>query len=196
MTCSRCVIRSLTREEINELPLLAYEGEIRVVNDQQGLEAALERLKKESVLGFDTETRPSFRKGKSYPTTLVQLAGTDCVFLIQLMFVPFGERLASLLASPDIVKAGVAIHEDMRCLRKLHDFKPAALVDLAEMARGLRLQAQGLRTLAAHIMGGRISKSAQCSNWAKKELTAQQIRYAATDAWIGRELYLRLRALR
>lgn len=188
-------IRSLTKDEINVLPLLAYEGDIRLVNDEEQLDAALDVLESETVLGFDTETRPSFRKGKSYPTTLVQLAGADLVVLIQLLRAPFTERLAALLANREIVKAGVAIREDMRCLRKLRDFQPGAVVDLADMARGLRVQAQGLRTLAADVMGVRISKAAQCSNWGKKDLSPQQIKYAATDAWIGRELYLRLAGL-
>lgn len=193
--CPAASIRSLTKEEINGLPLLAYAGDVRLVNDAGELDAALDVLEEDSVLGFDTETRPSFRKGKSYPTTLMQIAGSQSVVLIQLGRAPFSERLARLLSDPGVVKAGVAIREDMRRLRALHDFEPAALADLAEMAHDLRLRAQGLRTLAADLMGGRISKAAQCSNWGKRELTPQQIRYAATDAWIGRELYLRLVAL-
>lgn len=193
--CPVTRIRSLSREEINGLPLLAYGGEVRLVRDAGGLDAALDLLEEDSVLGFDTETRPSFRKGESYPTTLMQIAGSQSVVLIQLSRTPFSERLAGLLGNPGVVKAGVAIREDMRRLRDLRDFEPAALADLAEMAHGLRLRAQGLRSLAADLMGGRISKAAQCSNWGKKELTPRQIRYAATDAWIGRELYLRLDAL-
>ena len=169
--------------------------DVRLVSNAGALDDALDLLREDSVLGFDTETRPSFRKGKSYPTTLMQIAGSRSVVLIQLGRTPFSERLARLLSDPGVVKAGVAIREDMRRLRALHDFEPAALVDLAEMAHDLRLRAQGLRTLAADLMGGHISKAAQCSNWGKKELTPQQIRYAATDAWIGREIYLRLTAL-
>lgn len=193
--CPAKLIRSLSKEEINGLPLLSYGGEVRLVSDAGGLDAALDLLEDDSILGFDTETRPSFRKGKTYPTTLMQIAGSQSVVLIQLLRTPFSERLARLLSDPGVVKAGVAIREDMRRLRDLRDFEPAALVDLAEMAHGLCLRAQGLRTLAADLMGGRISKAAQCSNWGKKELTPQQIRYAATDAWIGREIYLRLDAL-
>ena len=195
MECSADSIRSLSKEEINGLPLLAYGGDVRLVSNAGALDDALDLLREDSVLGFDTETRPSFRKGKSYPTTLMQIAGSRSVVLIQLGRTPFSERLARLLSDPGVVKAGVAIREDMRRLRALHDFEPAALVDLAEMAHDLRLRAQGLRTLAADLMGGRISMSAQCSIWGKKELTPQQIRYAATDAWIGREIYLRLTAL-
>lgn len=182
----------LTKEEINELPMLAYEGEVLLAETEGGLSHALSLLKGETLLGFDTESRPSFKKGRIYPTSLIQLAGENCVVLIRLNLVPFSDQLAALLADPHVIKAGVAIQEDMRCLRRLHDFTPAGLADLGDMAKKRAIRAQGLRTLAAQLMGIRISKAAQCSNWAKKTLTPQQIRYAATDAWIGRELYRRI----
>ena len=152
----------LSKEEINDLPMLAYEGEVMLVQTEGEMARALNFLKKETLLGFDTESRPSFKKGKSYPTSLIQLAGSELVVLIRLNLTPFCGALAGLLA------------------------------DLAEMAKQRGIKAQGLRTLAAQLMGCRISKAAQCSNWAKKTLTPQQIRYAATDAWIGREIYLRM----
>ena len=182
----------LTKEAINDLPILSYEGDILLVQTPGELAEALAELRGERILGFDTEARPSFKKGRVYPTALIQLAGQHLVVLVRISLLPFDETLAELLAAPDIVKAGVAIREDMRSLRKIHDFIPAGLADLADMAKSQGIQAQGLRTLAAALMGGRISKAAQCSNWEKKTLTPQQIRYAATDAWIGRELYLLL----
>lgn len=188
----RIFMTLLSKEEINKLPLFSYEGKIQLVKNQKELHKAMSRLEKESVIGFDTESRPSFRKGRSYPTTLIQLAGSEIVVLIPLRRVPLGTRLLRLLANPEIIKAGVAIREDMSKLRQLHEFEPAALADLAEMAHNLHVPAHGLRTLAANIMGGRISKSVQCSNWATPILTPQQIKYAATDAWVGRELYLRM----
>lgn len=186
-------VQVLDKEAINDLPILSYEGDLLLVQTPGELTEALAELRGERILGFDTEARPSFRKGRTYPTALVQLAGENLVVLVRISVLPFDERLASLLANPDIIKAGVAIREDMRSLRKIHDFAPAGLADLADMAKRQGIQAQGLRTLAAALMGGRISKAAQCSNWEKPTLTPQQIRYAATDAWIGRELYLRLK---
>ena len=183
----------LTKEAINDLPILSYEGDILLVQTPGELAEALAELRGERILGFDTEARPSFKKGRVSPTALIQLAGQHLVVLVRISLLPFDETLAELLAAPDIVKAGVAIREDMRSLRKIHDFIPAGLADLADMAKSQGIQAQGLRTLAAALMGGRISKAAQCSNWEKKTLTPQQIRYAATDAWIGRELYLLLK---
>ena len=189
MNASPDAVPQLSKEAINELPMLAYEGEVLLVQTEGELSRALNSLRGETLLGFDTESRPSFKKGKVYPTSLVQLASSKLVVLIRLNHVGFTEPLAALLADPGVVKAGVAIRDDMRSLQKLHDFTPAGLADLADMAKKRGIKAQGLRTLAAHLMGGRISKAAQCSNWAKKTLTPQQVRYAATDAWICPEIY-------
>lgn len=192
MNAFPATVRQLSKDEINELPMLAYEGDILLVETEGELTRALNRLKGERLLGFDTESRPSFKKGKSYPTSLIQLASADVVVLVRLNRVPFAETLAQLLADPQIIKAGVAIRDDIRALLRLCPFVPAGLSDLAEMAKKRNIGAQGLRTLAAHLLGGRISKAAQCSNWEKKNLTPQQIRYAATDAWIGRQIYLKM----
>ena len=150
----------LSKEEINGLPMLAYEGEVMLVQTEGEMARALNLLKKETLLGFDTESRPSFKKGKSYPTSLIQLAGSELVVLIRLNLTPFCEALAGLLADPGVIKAGVAIRDDMRALQKLHEFTPAGLADLAEMAKQRGIKAQGLRTLAAQLMGCRISKAA------------------------------------
>lgn len=179
----------LSKDEINALPIRAYQGDIRLIREESDFAVALEQLWQEDVLGFDTETRPTFTKGKMSPPALVQLAGKERVYLIQLNRLPFDERLAGLLAAPRIVKAGVAIRDDMLALARLHPFTPGGAADLAVMARAKGIKAQGLRSLAANLLGFRISKSVQCSNWEKDELSLQQIRYAATDAWVGRELY-------
>ena len=182
----------LCKEDLNLLPIQAWEGPVVLVQDEEGLAAALEKLRQEPVLGFDTETRPTFTKGKTCRPALIQLATADTVYLIQLTHVSFSDDIADLLASPEVLKVGVAIHDDMKALARIHPFTAGGVVDLAVMARARGIQAQGLRTLAANLMGFRISKSAQCSNWENHELTAQQIKYAATDAWVGRELYFRM----
>ena len=182
----------LTKDEINLLPIQAWNGPIVLVQDDAALDAALEQLWKEPVLGFDTETRPTFTKGKTCLPALIQLSTADTAYLIQLTHLPFDERVAELLASPRVLKVGVAIHDDMKALARIHDFTPAGVVDLAALARAKGIQAQGLRTLSANLLGFRISKSAQCSNWENRELSPQQVKYAATDAWVGRELYFHL----
>ncbi len=183
---------SLSKEEINLLPLRAWEGNIALVQDEESLSAALEDMRRENVLGFDTETKPTFTKGKTSQPALIQLATANTVYLIQLTRLPFRADIAELLASPHALKVGVAINDDMKALARILPFKADGVVDLAAMARARGIQAQGLRTLAANLLGFRISKTAQCSNWENHELSPQQIKYAATDAWVGRELYFHM----
>ena len=187
--------RKLRSEEINALPMVRYEGEVRLVRSEGELEEALDLLAREDLLGFDTETRPSFRKGRVNQPALIQLAASDRIFLVQLAFVPFGAGLAALLSDAKIVKVGVGIRDDMRELGKLYPFEGAGAVDLGDLARALKLPTQGLRNMAANLLGWRISKGPRCSNWSLSELSPRQIAYAATDAWIGRELYLKMRAV-
>ncbi|MBG3876840.1 3'-5' exonuclease domain-containing protein 2 [Desulfovibrio oxamicus] len=187
--------RKISKDEINELPLERYAGEIRIVRSEEELADAVDRLRDEDVLGFDTETRPTFRKGKVNLPSLVQLACSDVVYLFQLNWLPFGEALASVLSDADIVKTGVAVRDDIRDLQKLFAFNDAGVVDLGEVARDLGLETHGLRNLAANFLEVRISKGAQCSNWSNRELAPQQVLYAATDAWVSREIHLRMRRL-
>ena len=187
--------RRPTSEEINAMPLRHYEGPVEVVRTQDAWDRAEADMRADGILGFDTETRPTFRKGKLNAPSLIQIATANCVYLIQLGWLPFGAACADLLASPDIIKTGVSIGDDMRALARLHPFTPAGLVDLGQVARAHRLPNQGLRTLAASLFGWRISKGSQCSNWSLMDLSQRQIEYAATDAWIGRRIYLRLREL-
>ncbi|RXF76130.1 3'-5' exonuclease domain-containing protein 2 [Desulfovibrio sp. DS-1] len=187
--------RKISKDEINELPLERYAGEIRIVRSEEELADAVDRLRDEDVLGFDTETRPTFRKGKVNLPSLVQLACSDVVYLFQLNWLPFGDALAAVLSDADIVKTGVAVRDDIRDLQKLFAFNDAGVVDLGEVARDLGLETHGLRNLAANFLEVRISKGAQCSNWSNRELAPQQVLYAATDAWVSREIHLRMRRL-
>lgn len=184
--------RRLSCEEINAMPLCHYEGQVQVIRSLDDWKQALPDLRSADLLGFDTETRPSFRKGRRNSPALIQLATGNAVYLVQLAFLPFGPHIVEVLANPDQVKAGVGIRDDMRDLAKVYDFEPAGLVDLGGVARAHKLPSQGLRTLAANFFGWRISKGSQCSNWSLMELTPRQIAYAATDAWIGRLIFLRM----
>ncbi len=147
------------------------------------------------MLGFDTETRPVFRKGVSYPPSLIQLATEDCVYLLHLNHISLSTHIKEVLASANIVKTGVAVINDVKELRQVSPFEEKGFVDLGDLARSLEMQTNGLRNLAANLLGFRISKGVQCSNWGRKELTPQQIAYAATDAWVSREIYLKFQEL-
>ncbi|MBF0271106.1 MAG: 3'-5' exonuclease domain-containing protein 2 [Magnetococcales bacterium] len=182
--------RKLSREEVNQLPVKRWNGPIRLIRTDAEAEEAVQLLAHESVLGFDTETRPSFRKGENYFPALLQLAGADTVFLFQLRAMEQFSSLAALLGNPEARKVGVGLDYDVRALQTLFPFEPRGFVDVGDVARRAAIASQGLRGLAAHLFGLRISKRAQCSNWDNAELKKFQLVYAATDAWISREIYL------
>lgn len=187
--------RRVTREEINAMPLVAWEGEVKIIRNFAQWKAAEARMREDGILGFDTETRPTFRKGKLNAPALIQIATADTVYLTQLGWVPFGAYQASVLSDPSIIKVGVGIGDDMRALANIFPFEAAGTCDLGEIAKMCNLPNHGLRSLAASIFGWRISKGSQCSNWSLRQLSPRQIAYAATDAWIGRMIYMRLRDL-
>jgi ribonuclease D len=191
MLNGRAEFERLHSSEINQLPIRSYDGPISVVQDQDDLARALKKLAAERVLGFDTETRPAFKKGERHAPAVLQLAGASGVFVFQLTLLGFPEKLRAVLADSKRIKAGVAHGHDVRTLQELEAFEPAGFIDLGTLAKQAGLKNFGLRGLAAAVLGVRISKKARLSNWAVKRLTPEQITYAATDAWISRELYLR-----
>jgi ribonuclease D len=195
MSATPEVHRSISREELAELPIRRYQGETVVVADAAELAAAMADIRADTVVGFDTETRPAFHKGEDYLPSLVQIATAQRVYLWQLQRLDFSAALAELLAAPGIVKTGVALAGDIAQLQRLYPLAPQALLDLGRVAKRHGHTQTGLRNLAASFLGARIPKGARTSNWAAQHLTPAQITYAATDAWIGRELYLRFQAL-
>jgi len=185
----------ITKEEINDLPLNAYEGPVTIVDNDEKLAMALQELKKEKILGFDTESRPSFKKGQTYPASLIQLGGQHQIWLFQINNFASLDALWDVLADEKIIKAGVAIADDIKKLQELQDFTPGGFVEIATLSTQAGILNTGLRSLAALLLGFRISKRAQVSNWARSTLSDIQIQYAATDAWVSRELYLHMQQL-
>jgi ribonuclease D len=188
-------LSGISREAINALPIRRYEGEVHLIATPAELERAAADFAAERVVGFDTETRPAFRVGERYPPALVQAASAHAVYLFPLARLDCSAVLAALLGSAT-VKAGVGLADDVRALRSVFDFTPAALVDLGEVARRHGVERSGVRALAALFLGIRIPKGAKTSNWAARRLSSAQVAYAATDAWACRELYLRFEAMR
>jgi ribonuclease D len=185
----------LSKLEINLLPLKKYTGPVEVISDDPRLRAIVAELHGERVLGFDIEVRPAFKSGDHFLPALVQLAGNEKVFLVQLKKMNSKHLLAGLFADAGIVKAGIAVAGDVGKLHEVMKFIPAGFVELGKMAAKAGIKAGGVRTLAAQLLGFRISKGAQCSNWERGELTPAQILYAATDAWVCREIFLFLEKL-
>lgn len=189
MTDSSAPTKSISKAEINDLPLISWEGPIKLLETEEEMIEAVEQLKNETHLGFDTETRPTFKKGEYYPPALIQLGTADCVYLFRISKIKTFKPLLPILESPNILKTGVAIKDDVKELRAMEAFEPAGFVEVADLTQKLGYSNKGLRPLAGLLLGGRISKAAQVSNWAKQELDEKQIRYAATDAWISRDIY-------
>ena len=185
---------SISSEQVNALPLYRFDGTIRLVADDATLARVLPRLEKESLLGFDTETKPSFTKGESHPPALVQLAASDVVYVVQLGALRDKRWFRSIFSPGRIVKAGVSTDYDVKKLQEMHGFEPGGFVDLADLAAKAGIRNRGLRGLAALLMGIRVSKGARRSNWGRRTLSESQLLYAATDAWLCRELYIRMTA--
>jgi len=186
--------RTISAEEMAALPIRRYEGEVHVVASPAALEHALADIRAERVLGFDTETRPVFRKGESHPPSLAQLATARAVYLLALQRLDCSAALGEILAAHAIVKIGVGLAEDMRQLKLFfaagEGSNPASFLDAGALARRHGVKQTGLRNLAGIFLGFRVPKGKRTSNWAAVRLSPAQIAYAATDAWVCRELFL------
>ena len=183
----------ISKEEINELPIRSFPGHIRLINTHDDLEKAIPALRRENILGFDTETKPTFRKGVMHLPSLLQLATGRTVYLIRLNQLSEYDQLFPILGSPTCLKVGVAVKDDIIGLQKISEFDASGFVDIAILSKQLGIQTIGLRSLTALFLKFRISKKAQVSNWARKELSLSQVQYAATDAWVSRKIFLKLR---
>lgn len=187
--------RTISREDLAKLPIRRYEGKTIVVATPAHLEEALADFREETVVGLDTETRPAFKKGESHLPALVQVATSRAVYLFQLRRAETHPVLAALLGEARIVKAGVGLAHDLRTLKQVFEFAGQNILDLGSVARSGGSGQTGVRNLAGIYLGFRIPKGASTSNWAVAQLSPKQIAYAATDAWVCRELYLEFQGL-
>lgn len=181
---------SITKEELNELPLGQFDGEIFMIDHPDQVEEAVDFLEDQSIIGFDTETKPAFRKGQFNPVALLQLSTPHQAFLFRLNKIGFPDSLRSLLEKENVVKVGAAVHDDLKGLRKLTDsFFPKSFFDLNDELKKVGFHNVGVRNLCGIVLKIRISKSEQVSNWEAENLTEKQQRYAATDAWACLEVF-------
>ena len=182
----------ISKEEINELPLYRFGGKIKLIDSKEDALSAIEALKGATVLGFDTESRPAFKKGESYDISLLQLATNTHAYLFRLNKLPVIDELVEILTNPNVVKTGVGIQDDIKGLKKLFPFEEKSFVDLATVAKEERIVNFGLRALTAIFLKKRLSKSTKISNWERQVLTPAQLHYAACDAVVGFEIYAEL----
>ncbi|WP_372651548.1 3'-5' exonuclease [Halobacteriovorax sp.] len=180
---------SIEKDEINKLEMLKFKGNIHLVTDEAEAIRIAKELSKEKILGFDTETRPSFKKGENYDVALLQLSTDNDAYLFRLNQMTFPKELAELLADSNIVKAGVAVRDDIKSLQKLSPFKEESFCELQDFAKKLNVKNFGLRALCAIFLNYRLSKRAKITNWEQPTLTEAQIHYAACDAWVGLQIY-------
>ncbi len=184
--------KKITKQEINELPLFKYEGKTVVVASEQKIDRAISEIEKYDLVGFDTETKPTFKKGQFHHVALVQIAIPGVVYLLRIHMVGVPKSLASFLSNERIAKIGIALDDDVIALNKKRRFKPAGFIDLNKIAPTLGIENIGARNLSALLLNSRISKNQQVSNWENNILTGPQVKYAATDAWICLEIYNKL----
>lgn len=185
---------SITPEEIEKLPLMSFPGKIHVIDHAGvGYLRAIEYLRNQQVIGFDTETRPEFTPGqRQRPVALLQLSGADEAFLFRVNKMGLRSKLTALLSNENIIKVGAATHDDILCLRRRREFSPKGFVDLQRIVVDWGITDKSVKKMAGIIMEGKISKAQQLSNWEADTLNEAQQKYAATDAWICREMYLKL----
>ena len=183
----------LGKGHIETLPIRAFDGKINLITEMKDVSDAIKTLRKCPVLGFDTETRPVFKKGVQHNVSLLQLSTSKEAFLFRLNYLGLPNELVALLEDSAILKVGVAILDDVRGLQKLNNFKADGFIDLADIASDLGIVTRGLRNLAAIFLGVRITKKAQLTNWERPLINSKQSLYAATDAWICLEMYFFLK---
>jgi ribonuclease D len=186
-------LENITVEEIQNLELSWFKGEIIVVDNLKIFSKVIPGLMKERLIGFDTETRPSFKKGHKNRVSLIQLATEKKAFLFRINKIGIPPELAEILANPEIIKAGVAVHDDIKFLKNIRKFTPEGFVDLQNFVRNFGIQSSGLKKLTAIILGFRISKRQQVTDWEAETLSEPQQVYAATDAWVCYEIYYKLK---
>ena len=183
---------NITPEEIAEHELSWFKGEIAVIEDLDTFYQVIPKLKGFVLLGFDTETKPNFKKGRKNAVSLIQLSTDDfaCLFRINKIGLPM--ELLKILSDPGIIKAGVAVHDDIKYLSNVKKFTPGGFVDLQSYVRDYGIQSSGLKKLTAIVLGFRISKRQQVTDWEAEQLSEAQQIYAATDAWVCHRIYTKL----
>ncbi len=186
----------IAKEEIRNLPIIAFDGEIVIVEQGQYVQDAVDFLTQFDVIGFDTETKPSFKKGSSnqHKVAVLQLYADGRAYLFRLNKYGLPDALADLMANPNILKVGAAVRDDIKGLKALNPFKDAGFVDIQNIAAKLEIEVRSLRKLTAMFYSHRLSKTQQLSNWEIDKLSQAQAVYAATDAWISYELYRKMQA--
>ena len=187
---------TIEKSEVAKYPTAQFEGRIITIDTAEEAERAARALLKESILGLDTETRPSFRKGVHHDVSLLQLSTADTCFLFRLCRTGLTDTLIELLESKEIKKIGVSLHDDFNMLKARRNFTPGSFVELQKYVSAFGIEEMSLQKIYAIIFAQRISKSQRLTNWEADVLTDKQKIYAATDAWTCLNIYNHLENLK
>ena len=182
-------------DNFNDKPIFnkaKFPGKIIMINSDIEIAPALELLRSEPLIGFDTETKPSFKKGEVYIVSLLQLASQNHALLFRLHSLTDFSLIKDFFENQNHKKIGVAIRDDIKALQKTFPFEPKSFIELSEVAKTYNLNSFGLKGMSEEVLNLTLSKRAKLSNWESRDLKTDQQIYAATDAWIGRELFIAL----
>lgn len=183
--------QTIDNNELAELPILKFPGRCVMVTTPGALNGVMDEFFAADVVGFDTETKPSFTRGARHSTALLQLSTQNTALLIKLLDVGLPQPIVDLLENDHVLKVGAAIRDDLLGLKRIRKFNPSQFIDLQHIAPQYGICEKSVRKLAAIVLNGRVSKKQQLSNWESDTYTNEQILYAATDAWVCREIYLK-----
>ena len=184
--------KKVPNEIMPELPIISFEGEIIIIDSEDEISEAISYLKASEVLGFDTETRPAFKKGERHQVALLQLATNEKAILFRLNKIGLPADVLDILSDENIIKTGVAIRDDIKALQAHTGFTPGGFIELQTYVSEFGIDDNGLKKLTCNLLGFRISKKARLSNWEDEVYTEVQKKYAATDAWVSYEIYTKM----
>lgn len=187
----------IATEQIEQLPLADFKGDIIVVeNLGKEYRQAVDTLRREKVIGFDTETKPCFvARAPKNRMALLQLSTENKAFIFRLQPLGLPEELRSILENPAIIKVGAAVKDDINGLNTYSMFEARGFADLQTIAEKFGIEEKSVRKMSAIILGIRVSKSQQLSNWESSRLSEAQLKYAAIDAWVCRQMYVKLMSI-
>lgn len=174
---------SINKEELSGLRQAHFNGEIVVVDKVENVPAAVDTLRKERMIGFDTETKPSFKRGHSNMVSLIQLSTENVCFLFRLNEIGFDHRLKDLLEDGNVIKIGASVHDDFLNLKRLQDFNPEGFIDIQQYVKQFKIEDNSLARIYGILFNERISKNQRLTNWEQSTLTSGQQSYAALDAY-------------
>ena len=180
---------TITKEQLAELPKETYNGTIIVVDHQVEVAAAVAHLSNQKAIGFDTETKPSFKRGQNHKVALMQLATDEVCYLFRLNRIGYPDKLAQLMSNPDVKKIGLSLRDDFAAIRQRSVGKPENFIDLQLFVDKFGIDDNSLQKIYALLFGKKISKSQRLSNWEAPQLTPAQQAYAAIDAWACLRIY-------